>query len=293
MSKYRILIHRVLAVLVLVGLVIIIYLLWARPYQLRWGATDEEVSQRMPGDELNLTPNFLATRAITIQGTPDEIWPWLLQMGYGRAGFYGYDIMENLGSPYGIHSAESILPELQHFTLGDEVPISPAGGLEFYAIKPNQYLIWSGEKGWGGFTWALYPFDETHTRLVSRIRWSYSLFKPGQAAIELFTEFSDHLAVRKILQGIKGRVEGQSEPMAQANTEFLIYLASALIFAWAIILNLTHTLAWQRWLAGFIAGVAWLIIWYAPVPTWSGVLIELPVLWNLRVVFSKTPLWRG
>ncbi len=96
MNKYRVL-NKTVAVLALMSLVLTVYLLWARPYQLRWSASNEEVNQAMPGDELNRTPTFLATRAITIEGTPDEIWPWLLQMGYGRAGFYGYDIFENLG----------------------------------------------------------------------------------------------------------------------------------------------------------------------------------------------------
>ena len=47
-------------------------------------------------------------------------------------------------SPRGIRSADRILPEFQHFTVGDEVPISPAGGMVFYAIENNRYLIWSG-----------------------------------------------------------------------------------------------------------------------------------------------------
>ena len=164
---------RIMAISVLVGLVIAAYLLWARPYQLRWGATDEEVQRLMPGDELVANPKYLATRAITIEATPVEIWPWLVQMGYKRAGFYGYDILENLGSPRGIHSSQSIVPEYQHFKVGDELPISPAGGLTFYAVEPNRYLIWIGGVGWGGYTWALYPIDANRTRLVSRARFSH------------------------------------------------------------------------------------------------------------------------
>ena len=188
----------------------------------------------MPGDELNPDPKFLATRAITIEGKSHAIWPWLLQMGYGRAGFYGYDILENLGSARGIRSAERILPEFQNFQVGDEVGISPAGGLTFHAIEPNRYLVWGGEGGWGGITWALYPVDENHTRLVSRVRFSYSWTRPRQLVFDLLTEFADHLGVRKILQGVKGRVEGRSEPMALANGEFAVYLASLFIFLGAV-----------------------------------------------------------
>lgn len=287
MNKYLLLLNRVLAAMVAVGLVMSLYLLGARPYQLRWGATTEEVQRQMPGDELNPSPKFLATRAITIEATPAEIWPWLLQIGYGRAGFYGYDILENIGSPYGIRSADRILPEFQQFNVGDEVPLSAAGGLVFEAIEPNQYLVWSGGPGWGGFTWALYPIDEDHTRLVNRARFSHSRASASQFAFDVFTEFSDHLAVRKILQGVKGRVEGQPEPFAVQNIEFAIYLITLLTFLTALGFILLHPFTWQRWLAGLTAGIVWLITWYAPIPIWGGALLEMLMLGNLYYSFRK------
>lgn len=280
MNKQRVL-KKIMAVLALISLVMAFYLFWARPYQLRWGATDAEVNQPMPGDEINLHPTFLATRAITIEGTPEQIWPWLLQMGYGRAGFYAYDIFENIGSPRGIRSADYIIPELQQFRVGDAMPISQAGGLAFYAIEPNQYMIWRGGEAYGGFIWALYPLDNNHTRLVSRARLSYSWNRPTQLVFDLLTEFADHLAIRKILQGVKGRVEGKIEPMAQANLEFVMYLVSALIFFGAAILIFLRPLSWHNWMAGFAAGAAWLIIWYAPISIWIGALLELLVLRGL------------
>src|SRR5215208_5090088 len=69
--NYRV--PNIMAVFALVGLVMTAYLRWARPYQLRWGATDEELQRPMPGDELNSNPKFLATRAITIEGEPEDI----------------------------------------------------------------------------------------------------------------------------------------------------------------------------------------------------------------------------
>jgi hypothetical protein len=279
--------NTITVVLGLVGLVKAAYLLWARPYQLRWGATDEEVQRPMPGDELISNPKYLATRAITIEATPEEIWPWLVQMGYKRAGFYGYDIIENLGSPHGIHSAKSILPELQHPKVGDEVPISPAGGLTFYAIEPNRYLIWRGGVGWGGYTWALYPVDENRTRLVNRARFNHTWSKPGQLALDLLTEFAEHLAIPKILQAVKGRAEGHIEPMAQANTEVAIYLMSAFTYLGSVVLILLRPLTWRRGLAGLAAGAAWLIAWYAPVTIWVKAILEFPVIWWLREAFHE------
>jgi hypothetical protein len=244
----------------------------------------------MPGDELDSHPTFLATRAITIDGTPQQIWPWLIQMGYTRAGFYGYDILENIGSPRGLESAATVIPEFQQFKVGDEVPISSAATMVFYAVEPNRYLIWSGKEGMGGFTWALYPLDAGHTRLVSRIRWTHHWAQPGLLAFDMFTEFSDHLAVRKVLQGVKGRVENHIEPMAVGTFEFAIYFASALVFLAALILNLLSPLTRCGWLLGLAAGAFWLVTWYAPLPVLIGALLELMVLWGLFAAFRHQSL---
>jgi hypothetical protein len=269
LQKDRIL--NIATALIVIGLIVGLYYFVARPYQLTLGATPAEIQRSMPGDELDPDPDFLATRAITIRGTPEEIWPWLIQMSYNRAGFYGYDILENIGSERGMQSAAEIIPEFQHFQVGDEVPISAIYSIKFYAIEPNQYLIWSSSEGAapGGFTWALVPIDDTQTRLISRIRWSYHLTDPGAVAMAVFTDLSDHLAVRKILQGIKGRVEGQIEPMWVANLEFTVFLMAlglylaALIFLWVRPLNL------KRFLIGSGTGIVWLIIWYAPISAWG------------------------
>src|SRR5687768_7355205 len=85
----------------------IAYFKFYRPRQMRWGATDAEVRRPMQGDTLVLDPNFNATRAITVNATPDQIFPWLVQMGCNRAGWYSYDWLDNEGKP----SAELILPE--------------------------------------------------------------------------------------------------------------------------------------------------------------------------------------
>lgn len=276
---------QVTAGLGLVAIIMAGYLLVARPYQLQWGATQEEIVRSMPGDELDADPSFLATRAITITGTPQEIWPWLVQMGYHRAGYYGYDIIENPGSRTGLESARRIVPELQKVKVGDEVPIGAAGSWVMHAMEPDRFLIWSGEKGDSAFTWALYPLDERHTRLVSRIRFSHRWSQPGLMALDSFTEVTDHLAVRKILQGVKGRVEGTVEPTAQTNTEVAVYVGVALTFAVAVVMLLVRRFTWGRWLAGLAAGVIWLVTWYAPIPIWIAavlLLCSLYGLWRMR-----------
>lgn len=277
--------NRVLAVLGLTAIVLGLYFVWARPFQQRWGATDEELQRSMPGDELEPRPTFLATRAISIQSSPEQIWPWLMQMGYGRAGLYGFDLFQSVGSPTGTRSAERILPQWQHFNVGDPAPVSPVAIMKFYAIQPNQYIVWSGQDSGSAFTWALYPIDATHTRLVSRIRWSHHWAHPGLLGLDLLTEFTDHLAARKVLQGIQGRVEGRIQPASDVNIEFFIYVSALLVFIWAAISVVRLPLTWGSWLIGLTGGLTWLISWYAPVSIWVGALLALLVTWAVRVEF--------
>jgi hypothetical protein len=138
---------RAAAALAQLGLVLAAYFLWARPYQLRWGATGEETARPMPGDNLDPRPAFLATRAI--------------------------------------------------------------------------------------------------------------------------------------LEGVKSRVEGRTEPMVRANFEFAVYLPAALVFFVALLLGLVRPLTSRRWWSGLAAGATWLFAWYSPAPTWLGALLALLVAWRL------------
>jgi hypothetical protein len=88
--------------------------LWRRWHQ-RWGATDEEVRGQMPGDDLPPTASFNATRAITIKAAPQRVWPWIVQIGYDRAGFYSYDLFDHGARP----SSRRLVPEFQYPMVGD------------------------------------------------------------------------------------------------------------------------------------------------------------------------------
>ncbi len=263
---------RLLAIIALPVLLSAIYLISIRPSALLWGATAEEVARSMPGDDLVSSPSFSATRGITIEGRPDDIWPWLVQIGYGRAGFYGYDLIENLGSGTGIRSTGSILPKLQHPKTGDVLPISAVASLVFDSIHPDSYLIWRADTtpSDGSFTWALYPLDEHHTRLISRIRLRYH-WTDRRLPLDLFTEFADHVAVPRILVGIKGRVEGRPpQPLAEEAAEIMVWflaltefvVATALVFHWGQ--------WWHAWFFALGSGSLLLFALYAHAPVWMG-----------------------
>src|SRR5215831_18016805 len=90
--------------------VAVAYVFLVKPWHTRWGANDAEVTGSLPGDDLVSKPKILATHAITIQGSAAEVWPWLVQIGQGRAGFYSYEWIENLMG-LNVTNADRILPE--------------------------------------------------------------------------------------------------------------------------------------------------------------------------------------
>jgi hypothetical protein len=280
---------RLLALVALLVLLAAVYLLCVRPSQLRWGATADEVASFMPGDDLVSSPTFLATRGITIQGRPEDIWPWLVQMGYGRAGFYGYDLIENVGSSTGIRSAVSVLPELQHPKAGDVLPISSVASLVFDSMQADSYLIWRGDPtpSNGSFIWALYPLDESHTRLISRIRLRYH-WTDRRLLLDIFTEFADHVAVPKILLGIKGRVEGRpTQPLAGEAMEIMVWVLVLAEFAAAAVLIFRWRRWWRAWFLGLAAGLLLLFALYAHAPMWVGAVLGCGIFGGM-LLLSRT-----
>jgi hypothetical protein len=181
-----------------------------RRRHLRWGATDAELVASMPGDELVPHPSFNATRAITIAAPPEDVWPWLVQIGYGRAGFYSYDLFDNGGRP----SAEEILPDHQHPRIGDWVPmaatVNETTAFKINAFEPNRSLLW--EKPHSTWAWKLEPISEGRTRLVTRLKDRYSWrANPANALLSLILfEFGDFAMMRKLLLGVKRRAEDDS-----------------------------------------------------------------------------------
>jgi hypothetical protein len=91
-----------------------------RRRHLRWGASDEEVAAFMPGDELVPEAQYVATRAVDVQAPPDEVWPWLVQVGADRAGWYSDDLLDHGGRP----SDRVVRPEWQDLAVGDVVAMS-------------------------------------------------------------------------------------------------------------------------------------------------------------------------
>ena len=139
-----------------------------RRWHLRWGATDAEVAGEMPGDEIVPKAGFNTTRALTIGAPPQDVWPWIVQLGFGRAGFYSYDIFDNAGRP----SADRIIDDFQHPQVGDWVPmaskVNETTAFKIRALDPDEWMLW--EKPNSTWAWKLAPLPDGRTRLVTRLK---------------------------------------------------------------------------------------------------------------------------
>ena len=177
-----------------------VYRLAIQPWQHGWGATDEEVARSMPGDEI-IPGASSTTRAITIRARPEQVWPWLVQIGFGRAGWYSYDWIDNDGHP----SADEVLPEHQHLEVGDQLLMVPGMGPHVRAIDPHRFLL-SGDEEGGTWCLGLYPDGELRIRLVSRWRVDWP-FTPATAFWILLSDPGAFIMERRMLLGIRKRAE--------------------------------------------------------------------------------------
>ena len=188
----------------LVFLCLFVLLVWFvyRPWALNWGATDQEIARPMPGDEVLEQPTFNATRAVSIDATPEEIWPWIVQIGYRRAGFYSYDFLDNDG----ISSSEQILPEYQDLEIGDLIPLTKSANVRVTELEaPHSLVLLFEVPGtWSSATWVwgLYPQGDSCTRLVTRLRGN-----PRQIPSRIFLDLGEIVMMRKCMLGIKRRAE--------------------------------------------------------------------------------------
>jgi hypothetical protein len=183
------------------------YLRFYRHRVLTWGARDDEAAAKLPGDELLPKASLVTTRAVTVAAAPEQIWPWLVQMGSGRGGAYSYDWIENLFG-LNMHSAGEIIPEFQNLAPGDELPLGSGGPvMRVEVLDPPRTLAVRSSDGDWVWIFALLP-EAGSTRLVSRNRIAADRL-PASARLFylLFMEPGSLVMERKMLLGIKRRAE--------------------------------------------------------------------------------------
>jgi hypothetical protein len=179
---------------------------------LNWGATDEEMSSRLPGDELLEHPDGVSTRAIDIDAPPAAVWPWLAQMGPApRGGAYTYDWIENLLG-LNIHSVDRVLPEFQHPEVGETFSLG-SNRMRLDRVESEHSLAWRSEDGNWVWTFVLEPRD-SGTRLISRNRFRLPTLAARVGMLPM--EPGSLVMERKMLRGIKQRAEQLQPGKAQS-----------------------------------------------------------------------------
>ncbi len=194
-----------LASLVIVAVSVVILL---TPWMDRYGATDAEVAAAFPGDELVPDPVSFVNRAITIQASPEEIYPWIVQLDAEKGGWYSYDWLETNLLRCPMTNADRIHPEWQNLQVGGQVRMCPGeAGPPPYAvaqIHPDQAIVLGHQENgeWVDlYQFVITPQADGSSRLILRTRTMmagglWDLIHPGVFIME-----------RGMLQGIKARAE--------------------------------------------------------------------------------------
>ena len=194
------------------------YRSYAREWVLNWGATPEEAARPLPGDDLLEPADIVATRAIGIDAPPSAVWPWLVQMGPGRAGAYTYDWIENLFG-LNMHSADRIVPEWQRLAVGDVLRSRDnKPGMRVEILEPEKVLTDRSEAGDWVWTFVLEP-GYGGTRLISRNRIAMKGAAAGQRLGMLVMEPGSLIMERKMLLGVKERAERSAAQQVEQSTQ--------------------------------------------------------------------------
>jgi hypothetical protein len=199
---------------------------WAtcRPRTLHWGATPEEAEKSLPGDDLIPNAMYVTTRAITVQAPAEAVFPWLVQLGQSRGGFYTYDMLENLFR-LDIHSADRIHPEWQDLQAGvDYVTLDPQQTMKMTIAvleAPHAMVIRTGAPGEtpqepgdffkgeiaGSWAFIVEPIDQATSRLIVRWRASWRPTAAAGVAAPVLLEPAHFIMERGMMLGIRKRAE--------------------------------------------------------------------------------------
>jgi hypothetical protein len=188
----------------------------ATRWQLAWGATAAERERHLPGDDLVSRPGLEATRAIGIDAPPASVWPWLVQIGQDRGGFYSLDWLENLFG-LNIHSADQVVSAWQNLAVGDQVTLGGPVQLEVVQLAPEHHLVLAVSPPDAAthppfpqnleFTWAFVvePEGPTGSRLLIRERYAWHGFLAAWAVRAI--SWVSWLMTRAMLRGLRQRAE--------------------------------------------------------------------------------------
>lgn len=210
------------------------YHLLLRPRMLSLGATPEEVKRELPGDEIPVGKPMRSTMAITIEAPPEAVWPWIVQQGWERGGFYSYNPIEiTFGAD--LHNADGIVSDWQDLAVGDTVRMShprldwALPETRVATLVPNRALVLEilppqrigGDTPAGAWSFVLEPLNEDRTRLLARLQLHVPKLS-GSAFFYLLMEPVHFVMQRGGLRGIKHRAEWHRRHPVEAREPKLV-----------------------------------------------------------------------
>jgi hypothetical protein len=189
-----------------------------------WGSTPEERRRRLPSDDLVSEPSIATNHAITMAGRADDVWPWLVQTGWHRAGWYTYRWVDRLLFPANAPSATEILPEFQGLAVGDHVPDGPPESGCYFVVdrmEPPHLLVlrshthlppWPSD-AWLDWVWTWSVADLGNDRVRVHLRTRGVLGPPWLALAYRAALWTDFVMARSHLRGLRERVEPRARAM--------------------------------------------------------------------------------
>ncbi|MCA9047851.1 MAG: hypothetical protein KDA89_03940 [Planctomycetaceae bacterium] len=218
-----------------VGIVVfcLLYTFVLRPWHMQWGTQGDETTRPLPGDDIVEDPLAIATHGITIRASAEEVWPFLVQIGQDRGGFYSYDWLENL---FGcdIHNVEHVVPEYQNLQVDEGVRLHPkAPPLKVIELEKNRVLLIAGGTRfldgvrdtsflrlhlYPAYSW-VFVLDEQPdrtTRFIARVRARWNTGFVGFCRNRLFLEPAHSIMQRKMNYGLRDVVEAAKRKQAEA-----------------------------------------------------------------------------
>jgi hypothetical protein len=260
-----------------------------------WGATEAEVQRTLPGDELIERAPGDSTHAVTIDAPPEEVWPWIAQIGDDRGGFYSYTFIENpaqelmMGGEPVYHNANRILPQFQNPQPGEGMIMD---SLKVHAVEPGKWLLATQisverKVDWV-WLWYLEPVGTDQTRLL--VRGAMRLFSEGgNPVMSAVVGLGAFVMEWRMIEGIKLRAEGGTEPTGIEIAEIVLWMAALVAGLGAAVLFLTRP-AWQ---APLLLGLAalftliWFTVWQPSI--WLRLLFDMALFALLWWVARRVP----
>ena len=201
------------------------YLTWfLKPLRDRWGLTREDANKPLPGDSLVKTPKSKFSHGIEINAPVDYVWPWVVQMGKGRGGFYSYEALENVAG-LEIYNAKEILEDYQNPKVGEIIPFGPDSGYPLAVVNPNEALVIETCEDLGrkvlfepsdgypdkylhiSWLWYVEPLGLHKSRFISRNRVDFHDTRTNRLKFGILAEPMVFAMDRKMCLGIKKRAE--------------------------------------------------------------------------------------